>query len=82
MHEVASEIGSDEARSTTVATSPPHDRLTLTVEEFARSVGIGRGLAYESVRSGVVPSVKIGRRILVPKIAVDRWLGGVSFGAD
>lgn len=49
-------------------------RLTLTVEEFAAAVGISRNLAYDGVRSGAVPHIRVGRRILIPRIAVERWL--------
>ena len=53
---------------------PSGGRLTFTVEEFAAAVGIGRNLAYDSVRSGAVPHIRVGRRILIPRVAVDRWL--------
>jgi excisionase family DNA binding protein len=42
-------------------------RLTLTVEEAAELLGISRALAYEAVRRGEIPSLRIGRRILVPR---------------
>lgn len=42
------------------------DRLTLTVEETAAVLGISRAHAYESVRRGEIPHVRMGRRILVP----------------
>lgn len=51
-------------------------RLTLTVEEAAEILGISRAFAYEAVRRGEVPSIRIGRRILVPKAALDRLLTG------
>jgi excisionase family DNA binding protein len=52
------------------------DRKTLTVEEAARELGIGRGLAYEGVRTGAIPAVRVGRRLLVPRAALDRLLAG------
>lgn len=39
---------------------------TMTVEEAAKCLGISRAFAYESVRRGDIPSLRIGRRILVP----------------
>lgn len=48
---------------------------TLTVEEAAAVLGISRGLAYEGVREGTIPSLRIGRRLLVPRKALDRLLG-------
>jgi excisionase family DNA binding protein len=41
--------------------------LTLTVEEAARALRIGKNQAYAAVRSGQIPSIKIGRRLLVPR---------------
>lgn len=42
-------------------------RLTYTVEEAARLLGISRGLAYELVRSGQIPAIQLGRRLVVPR---------------
>jgi len=50
------------------------DRLTLTVEEAAASLGISRASAYEAVRRGEIPAIRIGRRILVPRAALERFL--------
>lgn len=41
------------------------DRLTITVDEAARLLGISRGAAYEAVRAGAIPTLRIGRRLLV-----------------
>ncbi len=55
-------------------------RRTLTVEQAARELGIGRGLAYEAARRGELPTLRVGRRLLVPVVALDRLLasGGVG----
>jgi excisionase family DNA binding protein len=50
------------------------ERLTLTVEEAATLLGISRAFAYEAVGRGEIPSIRIGRRILVPKAALQRFL--------
>ena len=52
------------------------ERKTLTVEEAAKELGLGKNAAYEGVRTGQIPSVRIGRRILVPRVALDRLLNG------
>ena len=49
-------------------------RPTLTVEETAELCGISRSLAYEAVRNGELPSVRVGRRILVPTARLEAWL--------
>ena len=49
--------------------------VVLTVIEAARLLGISRGLAYEAVRLGQIPSVRVGRRILIPRAQLERMLG-------
>jgi excisionase family DNA binding protein len=49
-------------------------RLTISVEEAGRLLGISRGLTYELVNRGELPSVRLGRRIVVPRRALDRLL--------
>ena len=57
---------------------PPQSRLTLTVEEVAATLGISRAFAYEAVRRGDIPSIRIGRRVLVPRAALERLLDGAD----
>jgi excisionase family DNA binding protein len=47
----------------------------LTVEQTAKLLGISRGLAFAAVRSGDIPSIRIGRRILVPRDRLRQMLG-------
>jgi len=42
------------------------ERLTVSVEEAAEMLGVSRGTAYNLVRTGDIPSVQLGRRIVVP----------------
>ena len=49
-------------------------KLTMTVTEAAKLLGIGRKQAYEAVHKGEIPSLKFGRRILVPVAAFERML--------
>ncbi|MQF69591.1 helix-turn-helix domain-containing protein [SAR202 cluster bacterium AD-804-J14_MRT_500m] len=49
-------------------------RLVLTVDEVAESLGVGRNTAYEAVHRGEIPALRIGRRILVPRAALERLL--------
>lgn len=47
----------------------------LTVEEAAKFLRIGRSAAYEAVRRGDLPSVRIGRSLRVPRHALEALLG-------
>jgi excisionase family DNA binding protein len=55
----------------TQTTQSSVERLTFTIEEAAKMLGISRALAY---RRGVLPTVKVAGRRLVPKAALDRML--------
>lgn len=50
------------------------ERLTLSVEEAAHVLGIGRGLAYELARTGQIPVVRLGRRMVVPRAQLEAML--------
>jgi excisionase family DNA binding protein len=54
------------------------DRITLTVEEAGTRLGISRTLAYELVRRGEIPSIRLGRRVLVPIRALERLVESAS----
>ena len=50
------------------------DKLTLSVGEAAKVLGIGRNLCYDRVKTGEIPVIKIGRRLLVPRRALEKLL--------
>ncbi len=50
-------------------------RLTYTVAEAAQLLGISRAKGYECARTGELPVVRLGRRMLVPLPAVAELLG-------
>lgn len=49
-------------------------RVTLNVQEVCRALGISRGLCYEMLRSGRLPCIRLGKRFLVPKKALEKML--------
>jgi excisionase family DNA binding protein len=51
-------------------------RQTYTLEEAAKLLGVGRNQAYDAAKRGQIPVLKIGRRLLVPKAALNRMLSG------
>lgn len=52
------------------------DRPTLSVAETATLLGISRWLVQQAVRDGSLPSVRVGRRILIPRSRLQAWLDG------
>lgn len=44
------------------------------MSEAARILGISRAHAYDCVRSGELPSITLGRRVVVPRQAIEELL--------
>lgn len=57
-----------------LSNSVDQDRLTFTVEEAARALGVGRNTAYEAVRTGELPCLRIRGRLLIPRAAIKQLL--------
>jgi excisionase family DNA binding protein len=52
------------------------ERSTMTVDEAAEVLGISRTSAYECVRRGELRAIRLGRRLVVPRLVVDQLLAG------
>lgn len=50
------------------------DRQTVTVAEAAAALGIGKNQAYAAAHRGEIPAIRIGRRLLVPRAALEQML--------
>ena len=55
-------------------------RLTYTIAEAGKLLGISRGSAYEAAKSGDIPVLKIGGRLLVPRVALEQLLAHAGQG--
>jgi excisionase family DNA binding protein len=51
------------------------DQPTLSVDETAHILRIGRSGCYEAIARGQIPAVRFGRRIRVPTAALRQLLG-------
>lgn len=58
----------------TSKTKAAPEPLTITIEDAARELGISRNTAYACARTGQIPTVRLGRRLLVPRAALERLL--------
>jgi|TARA_R110000744_G_scaffold164947_3_gene282054 excisionase family DNA binding protein len=52
------------------------NQVVFTVTEMGKILGIGRNAAYNAVSRGDIPVIRLGRRILISKVALDKWLAG------
>lgn len=48
----------------------------MTVEEARLRLRIGRNAMYEAIARAEIPSIRVGRKILVPRAAFDRMISG------
>ena len=49
-------------------------RLCITVTEAAAMLGISRNFAYELVKQKQLPVIQFGKRLLIPRAALERML--------
>lgn len=58
-------------------------RDTLTIDEVAAKLGIDRGTAYRLAKRDdlPVPVIRLGKRMVIGRAALDRVLGGESVTA-
>jgi len=54
------------------------ERLAYSVQEAARMTGLSRDLLYDQVRRGNLSYIKIGRRRLITRQHLQRFLGLAS----
>jgi excisionase family DNA binding protein len=50
------------------------ERLTISVAEAGKMLGISRASAYKAVREGEIPVIKLGKRRVVPLAAITRMM--------
>lgn len=56
-------------------------QLGISVEEAAQRLGIGKTLAYGMAERGDLPTVRVGRRVIVPVAELERMMGRTAAGA-
>jgi len=50
------------------------ERQAIKLDEVAKRLGVSRGSAYAAARRGEIPTIRIGRLLLVPIAALERML--------
>jgi excisionase family DNA binding protein len=72
----------DTTRADTQAIPDPSSRPTITIDEAAALLGVCRASMYQAAREGQCPTVRIGRRILVPTAPFLRMIGAFDDGTE
>lgn len=60
----------------------PEESPTVSVEVAGKALGLGRQATYDACHRGDIPTIRFGRRIVVPTAALRRMLGLDPTGAD
>jgi excisionase family DNA binding protein len=50
----------------------------LAIQQATFELGIGRSALYELIAAGKLKTVKLGRRRLVPREAIEEFIAGLS----
>ncbi|MFC1968800.1 helix-turn-helix domain-containing protein [Chloroflexota bacterium] len=50
------------------------ERLCITIPEAAKLLGLSRNFGYELARRGELPVIKFGKRLLIPRVALEKML--------
>ena len=48
--------------------------LSYQPNELAGELGVSRQLIYRGLRDGSIPSIRMGKRFLIPRSAIQEWL--------
>ena len=54
------------------------DTMVLTVAEVAKLLRLSKAFTYELVARGELPALHFGRRVLISRAALERWLDSRS----
>lgn len=49
---------------------------TMTVDDAARELGISRHTAYQCAKTGQIPTIRLGKRLVVPRARLEAMLRG------
>ncbi len=54
------------------------ERDVLSVRDVAQRLEVGLQSAYKIIKDGTIPSIRIGRKYVVPRVRFERWLEGTA----
>jgi excisionase family DNA binding protein len=56
-------------------------RQTYTVEQLASLLGVSRAAVYRELRANRIPHFRMGKRYVIPRSAIARWLKSAPFAS-
>ena len=58
------------------------ERLILTARETSQLLGLSRSSVYQGMLTGEIPHVRIGKRKLIPRVALEKLLSEASVNKE
>jgi excisionase family DNA binding protein len=55
-------------------TMTPELKSTYTTDELAAMLDVSRQLIYIGLRNKTIPSIKLNKRFIIPRAAIDEWM--------
>jgi excisionase family DNA binding protein len=49
-----------------------------SVEELANHIGLSLSSTHKGLRAGMIPSIRVGKRFIISRAAVQRWLDALD----
>jgi excisionase family DNA binding protein len=59
-----------------------YEKSVYSIPEVAKILGISRNLAYQLAGRGGIPAIRLGKRLICPKAAIDQMLLQALDSAD
>ena len=50
------------------------ERATYSTGELQQILGVSRRKVYDGLNSGAIPSIRLGKRFIIPRVSVQDWL--------
>jgi len=50
------------------------DSKIYTIQDVCEMLNISRSFTYQMLKEGKIPSVKLGKRVIIPKAKFDNWI--------
>lgn len=47
---------------------------TISPDDLAEKLAVGRQAVYKGLRNGTIPSIRLGKRFVIPRTAIEEWL--------
>jgi excisionase family DNA binding protein len=51
-----------------------HGLTYESVEDLAEDLNLGRSVTYKCLREGTIPSIRLGKKFIIPRSAIAEWL--------